>query len=303
MSYFLILHVTDHAFRAGGDGRQRVIDFMRNAGGQLTDGGKPPRFRQLFLHFARGVFMFGESVTLSGSTSLSENLLVPGTPNVVLNNTPNYGGTLDGSGDTEPANYTITLNGGITLGHVVRRSDPVELPVVSPPLPPSGTRSVTINNPNQSVGDWSTVRDLTINNNGGVIAVPPGAYGSFAAHGGNGFILGVPGSTVPAIYNFQSLTLNNGAQIQIVGPVLLVLGNGFTVNGGTVGSAATPSFLTLEIFTGGLTLNNGAKIYGYATVPSGTVSLNGNTQMVGGLAADHLTINNNGKLILSPPGN
>jgi hypothetical protein len=102
---------------------------------------------------------------------------------------------------------------------------------------------------------------------------------------------------------FQSLTLNNGAQIQIVGPVLLVLGNGFNVNGGTVGSAATPSFLALEIFAGGLTLNNGAKIYGYAAVPSGTVSINSNTQLVGGIAADQLTINNDGKLILSPPGN
>jgi hypothetical protein len=247
--------------------------------------------------------MLGESVTLNGSTSLSENLFVPGTPDVVLNSAPNYGGTLDGNGDAAPANYTITLNGGITVGHVVRRSDPVPLPVVSAPLPPTGTRSVTINNLNQSVEDWSTLRNLTINNNGGVIAVPSGAYGSFSANGGNGFILGVPGAAVPAIYNFQSLTLNNGAQIQIVGPVLLVLGNGFNVNGGTVGSAAAPSFLALEIFAGGLTLNNGAKVYGYAAVPSGTVSINGNTQLVGGIAADRLTINNNGKLSLSPPGN
>ena len=247
--------------------------------------------------------MFGESVTLNGGTSLSENLFVPGTPNVVLNGTPNYGGTVDGVGDAVPANYTITLNNGITLGHVVRRSDPVQLPIVNAPLPPVGTRSVTINNPNQSVGDWSTVRDLTVNNNGGVIGVPAGAYGSFGANGGSGFILGVPGAAVPAIYNFQSLALNNGAQIQIVGPVLLVLGGSLNVNGGTVGSAATPSFLALEIFTGGLTLNNGARIYGYAAVPSGTASINGNTQLVGGIAADHLTINNNGKLILSPPGN
>jgi len=38
-------------------------------------------------------------------------------------------------------------------------------------------------------------------------------------------------------------------------------------------------------------------------VPSGTVSINGNTQLVGGLAADRLTISNGGKLILSPPEN
>ena len=84
---------------------------------------------------------------------------------------------------------------------------------------------------------------------------------------------------------------------------MLVLGNGFGVNGGTVGNAATPSFLELEIFAGGLTLNNGGKIYGYAVVPSGTVSINGNTQLVGGIAADHLTINNSGKLILAQTGN
>jgi len=109
---------------------------------------------------------------------------VAGTPNVIISGTPNFGGTIDGNGDPAPADYTVTLSGGISLGQVARRTDPVPLPLINAPLPPSGTRSVTINNPDQSVGDWNTVRDLTINKNGGPIVVPPGAYGSFGANGG-----------------------------------------------------------------------------------------------------------------------
>ena len=78
----------------------------------------------------------------------------------------------------EPSNYTVTLNGGTTLGHVVRRTDPVSLPIVTAPNPPTGTRTVTINNSSQIAGDWTTVRNLTVNSNVGQIAVPAGAYGN-----------------------------------------------------------------------------------------------------------------------------
>jgi autotransporter-associated beta strand protein len=247
--------------------------------------------------------MLGEDVTLAGSSVINGDLLVPGTPTVVLNNNPNYGGTLDGSGDLSPSNYFVTLNGGTTLDHVIRRTDPVSLPNVSAPAAPAGTRSVTLNNSNQTVGDWNTVRNLTVNSNLGQIAVPEGAYGDFTAKGGSGFTVGVPGAHLPSIYSFQSLTLNGSAQIQVVGPVLIVIGNGLSLNGGMVGDAANPQWLTLDIFAGSLTLNNGASIFGYVTVPSGTLTINSNCKMNGGAAADRLTINSQGKLQLNTNGN
>jgi rhamnogalacturonan endolyase len=242
--------------------------------------------------------MLAENVTLSGTATVSGDLLVPGTPNVIINGSANYGETLDGSGSEAPTNYNVTLNNGTTLSHVVRRTDPLTLPSVNAPAPPTGDRSVKLNNPGQSVGDWATVRDLTLNGNAGFFTVPAGAYGDFAANGGNGFILGVPGSPVPTVYSFQQLTLNNTAQIQVAGPVLVVVANGFSVNGGAIGNSTNPAWLTLNLFAGSLTLNNGGRVYGYITAPAGTLTINGNCQVTGGAAADGLTINSNGKLVL-----
>jgi len=240
--------------------------------------------------------MLGESVTLNSSAVVAGDLLVPGTPAVVLNGSPNYGGTLDGSGSPDPSNYSVTLNGASSLGHLVRRTDPVSLPVVSAPAPPGGTRSVTLNSSSQSVGDWATVRNLTLNSGVGQISVPAGAYGDFGANGGSGFTLGVAGSSQPAVYYFQNLRLNSQAQVQLAGPVIVIVANGFAINGAAVGNSANTAWLTLNVYSGSVTLNSGATVYGYITLANGTLTING--QIVGGAACDRLTVNGNGRLNL-----
>jgi autotransporter-associated beta strand protein len=242
--------------------------------------------------------MLGENVTLNGTTSVSGDLFVPGTPNLVVNGSPNYGGTVDGAGNPSPTNYRITLNGGTSLGHVVRLTDPVPFPTFNAPAPPTGNRNVTINNSSQSVGDWTTVRNLTINASALQFAVPAGAYGDFTANNGSRFTLGIADSTTPTVYYFQRFTLNGQASIQVVGPVLVVVANGFNVNGGDVGNSVYPAWLTLNIFSGGLTLNSGADVFGYVTLPAGTLTINGNCQLVGGAAANGLTVNSAGRLRL-----
>jgi rhamnogalacturonan endolyase len=244
--------------------------------------------------------MTGGSFALNGNTAVTGSLFVPGTPNVVRNGRPTYGGTLDGTGSYSPSNYSVTLNGAVALQHVVRRSDPVALPVVSAPSAPTGTRTVHLNNANQSVGDWATVRNLTLNNRVGPIAVPAGAYGDFTANGG-GFVLGVAGATQPSVYHFSRLVLNGSAQVQVVGPVIVVLGNGLAVNGGVVGNAAQPQWLTLDVFNGGLTLNGGGDLHGYVSAPSGTIMVNGNSVITGVVAADRLTLNGNAELSMPAP--
>jgi rhamnogalacturonan endolyase len=222
-------------------------------------------------------------------------------PNVILNGSPNYGGTLDGSGVATPANYTVTLNSNVTLGHVIRRTDPAPLPAVKAPAPPTGTRSVTLNNASDPIGDWATVRNLTLNSNAGQVAVPAGAYGDFTANGGSGFTLGAADSVLPSVYFFQRLALNSQARIEVVGPVIVVVANGVSVNGGVIGSVDHSAWLTFNVYAGGLTLNSGANVYGYIAAPNGAVAINGNCQIVGGLASDRLTINNNGRLRLLAP--
>ena len=236
-----------------------------------------------------------ESTTLNGNAMVSGDLLVPGSPAVQLNGHPTYGSTLDGSGSASPANYTITLNGGSVLRHVVRRVDPIAMPAVAAPPPPAGTRNVALNSPGQSPGDFATLRNLTLNGNAGAIAVPPGSYGSFIANGNGSFVLGIAGATEPAVYNLQALTLNGTAQLQIVGPVVLTLASGTNLNG-SVGSSPHPEWLTLQLAAGGLTLNGNVSFSGVVIAPGGTVVVNGSSTLHGHVTADRLPINGNGLL-------
>ena len=239
--------------------------------------------------------LLGESPTLNGGAGISGDLLVVGTPSVQLNGHPTFGGVHDGTGATTPSNYTVTLNGNALLRFLVRRTDPIAMPTVAAPPAATGTRDVVLNNASQSAGNFSTLRDLTLNGNVGQVAVPPGTYRNFTANGGSGFTLGVVGATIPAIYNLQNLTVNGNAQIQIVGPVILTLANGVTLNG-NVGASLHPEWLTLQSATGGVTLNGNVAVYGTVVAPNGTVIINGNSSVLGNIAADRLTINSNGLL-------
>jgi hypothetical protein len=240
-----------------------------------------------------------ESVTLNGGGTITDDLEVPGTPGLLLNGSPHFGGTIQGSGSAQPTNHKVTLNGaGSTLGHLVTRTDPIPLPVVAAPPASTGTRSVTINAAGQRAGDFATLRDLTLNGNVGMLAVPPGTYRNFVANGGGGFILGVSGATQPSTYNLNTLTLNGQSTIQIAGPVNLTLSSALTLNA-SMGSAAEPSQLNLQVSSGSVTLNGGSALYAVLTAPASTVIINGNAKLVGALACDRLTINGGGLLHLT----
>jgi endo-1,4-beta-xylanase len=229
-----------------------------------------------------------ESVTLNGGARVSGDLLVPGTPLVRLNGQPAYGGTVDYAGAASPSTHTVTLNGGASLRHVARRTDAAALPAVPAPAPPAGTRDVVLNAPGQSPGDFATVRNLTLNGAAGAVAVPPGAYGAFAANGGSALVLGIAGATEPSVYDLQALTLNGGAALRVVGPVVLTVGSGVTLNG-AAGDAASPSWLDLRIASGGLTVNGSGALHGSVAAPAGSVTVNGTLR--GRVAADRLTVN------------
>ncbi len=234
-----------------------------------------------------------ESVTLNGSASISGDLLVPGTPAVLLNGQATYGGTIDGDGSASPSNFTITLNGRSTLRHVARRTDAVALPTVDAPPPPAGTRDVVLNSPAQAVGDFATLRNLTLNAGAGQVAVPPGTYGHFTANGPSGFTIGVAGATEPSVYNLQGLILNSASRLDVVGPVILTVAGGVIVNG-TAGNQSNAGWLQIRIAANGLTLNSHGTVHGFAVAPSGTVIVNG--PFAGGVVADRLTINGGGTL-------
>jgi len=237
-----------------------------------------------------------ESITLNSNAGIYGDLLVAGTPNLRIQGNVTLGGTIDASGSATPANATVTLNGNALLGHLVRRVDAATLPVVAAPLAPAGTRSVSINQQGQTAGDFATLRDLTLNSNAGSIALPAGAYGSLTVNGASSVILGVEGSTEPAVYHLQRLTLNGTSRLRLAGPVIIVLANGVSVNGLSVGEATHPEWLTLKVSSGGLTLNSNATLSGTVVAPTGTVTLNGNSILTGRVIADSLVVNGNALL-------
>ena len=143
--------------------------------------------------------MTGETVTLNGGATVTNDLLVPGTPPVVQNGRPTFGGIVPGTGSVSPSNYQIILNGNARLGTLRTRTAPLTLPVVAAPAQPAGTRTVVINSAGQSAGSFATLRNLTLNGNTGQYAVPPGVYGEFTANGCSGWTLGVAGAVQPAL--------------------------------------------------------------------------------------------------------
>src|SRR5262249_3899304 len=237
----------------------------------------------------------GESVTFNGNQTVTGWLIVPGTPQLLINGTVTFGGTVTGTGNPQPTNYTVTLNSGTTLGQLVNRTDPISLPMVPAPPAPTGTRSVTLNAPGQSPGDFSTLRNLTLDGNAGLIDVPPGTYGNFTANNTNGFTFGVAGATQASVYNLQQLTLNPGTQLNVAGPVIINLATGISL-GGRIGIPANPAWVTLNIASGGVSLNGTSSIYGQIAAPSttGTVTVGGGTRIRGIVKADRFTVNSTG---------
>ncbi len=241
--------------------------------------------------------MTAESVTLNSGVVVTGDLILSGTPMVQLNGSQNYGGTLNGTGATTPTNHNVTLNSGATLNHVVRRTNAVTLPTVSAPPQPAGTRIVSLSTAGQSPGSFTTLKNLTLNTNAGQIVVPPGTYGSFIANTGSGFTLGVVGAATPAAYNFQGLVLNGGSTFTIVGPVVVTLNGGFSVNT-TMGAQAHPEWFKFRIAGGGLSINSGKSVYANLETPAGTLTLNGGSQFTGAVASDRLIVNGNAVLRL-----
>jgi hypothetical protein len=242
--------------------------------------------------------MTGTLANINGSGAITGDLLVPGTPTFVKNGSPTFGGIIVGTGNTSPSNYQVILNGnGARLGHLRTRTNPTALPTVPTVPSPTGTRTVTITAAGQSVGNFSTLKNLTLNGNVGQYTIPAGTYGDFIANGGSGFTLGVSGATQPSVYNLQHLTLNGATNIVVLGPVVINVANGFTANG-AAGTSSNPAWLKINIVTGGFTVNGGCTLYSYVTLPAGTLTINGNAKLTGGAISKDLTINFNGLLKL-----
>ena len=240
----------------------------------------------------------GEGVNLNSGAVFTGDFLLPGTPTVQVNGNPTWSGQQTGTGSTSPTGYTITVNSGVQMRYLVKRTDPVTLASVATPPSPTGTRQVTINSPSDasSVGNWTTVKDLTLNSGAGNVSVPAGTYGTFNASNSNntGFVFGTAGATTASVYNLQALTLNSNSRLTVVGPVIINVAGQVLVNSNTaiVGSTSNSGWLQLNDAGAGVTLNSGSVIYGAVNAPAGTINVNG--KIAGTAACNQLSVNSGG---------
>jgi len=254
-----------------------------------------------------------QDALLNGGAVIDGDWLVPGTPQINVGNGTQLLGIQDGDGDASPSNYTIDLQDNCSAGHIVRRTDPAGMPVVHDMISPQGTRSVSLKKATDSPGDFATLRDLSVSGQAGVIEVPTGAYGSFDAGGGGGFILGQAGSEETSIYYFEELTLNTDGELQVVSPVIIVIGSNFRVKGHCVmGNQVHPEWLQIELTAGvadlgdpledPTSLGNHSMVYGAFVAPFSYMIVNAHTELMGRIWCHGLRVNANGVLRYAEAG-
>src|SRR5207249_2636603 len=165
------------------------------------------------------------------------------------------------------------------------------------PVPPASTctRDVSVSSAGQNLGNFATLRDLTLYSNTGSFNIPPGTYRRFTANSQSGFVFGVAGVSQPSVYNLEELTLNSNSWLQVVGPVVINLANRATVNAGVaLGAAGNADWVSLNVARYDVTINSGGVVYGTVRAPAGIVTING--RLEGNTGSDRLTINSGGIL-------
>jgi fibro-slime domain-containing protein/RHS repeat-associated protein len=241
--------------------------------------------------------LLGENIFMSGTSVITSDLLVPGTPTVnISGGNPTFAGVIEGSESTQPAGYELNLSGNASLRHLITRTDPMTLTAVPLPPAPAGTRIVSLTQASQSAGDFATLRDLSLSGKAGAVSVPAGTYGKFSASGVTAFVLGVANATEPSIYNLEELSLSGGSELRLAGPVILNVKTRVTLSGSTVGAAEDPKRLSLRIATEGLSMSGGAVLYGIVRAPQGLVSIVGKSRVRGTVSCDRLQVSGNGVL-------
>jgi hypothetical protein len=249
--------------------------------------------------------MAAENLALEGTARITGGLRVPGSPSVRVSPRATLGEILPGSGEARPSHYAVELKPGATVGRLRPRTDPVPLPVVGAPERPTGRRDVTVSRAHRSVGDFSTVRDLELKEGVGAIAVPPGAYGEFKVHGRSALVLGEAGARTPTAYSFRKLELKSDAVLDVVGPVIVTLGEDLKLDDVLVGNPGHPEWLTLRLVSHGLELKEGTRVFAAVAAPRGEVTVGNRAELTGEVASARLTVRRNGVLSLraAPPDN
>lgn len=238
-----------------------------------------------------------QSFAIGGGPQIWGDIFLPGTPSIHLNGGAQHGGVVTSGGATLP-NYSLTLSGGIVLpGKIHIHTNAASLPHDFPSFVPAaaGSRSVTVNSQSDiaSIGNWQTVRDLSVTKAGVTINVPPGNYGAFTVNGNSRL------NFTAGTYNFaNAFNLDGSASLQATGLVTINVGENLTINSGALvlGAYTAPGDVHLNVLGSALKVNGSSQVSGMVRAYKGVVTLNGASQVRGQIIADSFTLNG-GKVI------
>jgi len=216
---------------------------------------------------------------------------------------------IDLDGNPEPSNYYLLIQDSAKVaGKIYRRSIPVSLPTVSAPPPKANNlsrqyHSWTLSPSNPSA--YSTTVDpaeaasfsLTTN---ATLTLKPGNYGTVTASNNGKLVLGdAQNPNNVQYYSFESLQVNGGAGVEIVGKVVITLnysaGNSTlrVDNNGYFGNPAHPEWLQLNVYSSAapsqsvqqVLIASSSSFYGQINAPKGLVTIQENTNFVGSVTA------------------
>jgi type II secretory pathway pseudopilin PulG len=273
------------------------------------------------------------NITYNANAVINGSLYVPGTPRVAQNSpfipqwTPAndlqfsnriYGivegqspspRVVDLTGPTTPTNYVITFNNNSYItGKIFRRAERYTLTPLNVATFPAKTSSssLSVSGPVSQPLSASNVANVTLNTTSvGSVTLLPGTYGNMTANNDSKFILGnAADPETPVVYNFDSLTLNSGGDVVIVGRVILNLRNGFNLSNGAIfGNSANPDWLQINVWNANVNVASGSSVYGRIFAPNNTIAFNNGSVLNGSVSARTLELNSTSVVFSLSPVN
>lgn len=273
------------------------------------------------------------SITYNQNAVINGSLFVPGTPRVAQNSpfipqwTPTNDlqfsnrifGIVEGqspsprvvdlTGPTTPTNYVITFNNNSYItGKIFRRSERYTLTPLNVATFPAKTSSasLSLSGPVATPLSASNVANITLNTTSvGSVTLLPGTYGNMTANNDSKFVLGnAADPETPVVYNFDSLALNSGGDVVIVGRVIINLRNAFNLsNGAVLGNAAHPDWLQINVWNANVNIASGSSVYGRIYAPNNTIAFNNGSTLNGSVSAKTMELNSTSIVFSLSPAN
>jgi hypothetical protein len=107
------------------------------------------------------------------------------------------------------------------------------------------------------------------------------------------------------VYNFDSLTLNSGGDVVIVGRVILNIRNSFALSNGAVfGNVDRPDWLQINVWSSSnVNVASGSSVYGRIFAPNASIAFNNGSTLNGSVSARDLQLNSSSIVFSLSPAN